>query len=121
MHSRFCGGETGSIVIAFDRPVVNGCVQHAADHPRHCERSEAIHSGKWRGGLLRCARNDGWMDRTRPSGKRRKILRRLFRGLALAQEAAEQALSVLARDQVDVADELGAALAALQHDLSAVK
>src|SRR3954454_13962787 len=47
--------------------------------------------------------------------------RRLFRRPALAQEADEQLALALARDQVDVADEFCAALAALQHDLAAVK
>src|SRR4051794_7528251 len=47
--------------------------------------------------------------------------RRLFRELALTQEAAEQLALALARDQVDVADEFCAALAALQHDLAAVE
>src|SRR4051812_32060316 len=48
--------------------------------------------------------------------------RRLFwRELALTQEAAEQLALALARDQVDVADEFCAVLAALQHDLAAVE
>src|SRR4051812_399295 len=45
----------------------------------------------------------------------------LCRGLAPAQEAAEQAARALARDQLDVANQLGAPLASLQHDLAAVK
>ena len=39
----------------------------------------------------------------------------------MAQEAAEQVAFALARDQIDVADQLGAALAPLQHDLAAVE
>src|SRR3954469_2638455 len=53
--------------------------------------------------------------------KRDRTSRRLFRRLALPQEAAEQLALALARDQLDVADELCAALAALQHDLAAVE
>src|SRR6476469_9780566 len=49
------------------------------------------------------------------------VSRRLLCSLATAQEAAEQAWSALARDQRDVADQFGAALAPLQHDLAAVK
>jgi hypothetical protein len=38
-------------------------IQYAAASPRHCERSEAIHSFFVPGhGLLRFARNDGWMQ-----------------------------------------------------------
>src|SRR5205814_2225579 len=38
-------------------------IQCAAAYQRHCERSEAIHSFFVLGhGLLRCARNDGWMQ-----------------------------------------------------------
>ena len=37
--------------------------QYVAAYPRHCERSEAIHSFfVWRHGLLRFARNDGRYD-----------------------------------------------------------
>src|SRR6476646_10500986 len=50
-----------------------------------------------------------------------KESRRFLRSLAVAQEAAEQAALALARDQVDVADQLGATLAPLQHDLPAVE
>src|SRR3954453_2649040 len=41
--------------------------------------------------------------------------------LALPEETADQAAFALAWDQVDVADQLGAALAAFEHDLAAVK
>src|ERR1700712_5148485 len=44
-----------------------------------------------------------------------------LRPLALAQEAAEQAALALARNEIDVADKLGSALPALQHDLAAVE
>src|SRR4030081_2554698 len=54
-------------------------------------------------------------------GRQRKSRRFLRRRLAAAQETAEQAALALAWDQVDVADELGAALAPLQHDLAAMK
>src|SRR4051794_38183796 len=51
----------------------------------------------------------------RPGHKRsRRLLRR---GSAAAQEAAEQAAFAFARNEIDVADELGAALALFQHDL----
>src|SRR5712671_6740268 len=37
--------------------------ENVSGTPRHCERSEAIHSFLlWRDGLLRCARNDGRRD-----------------------------------------------------------
>src|SRR5882762_3869097 len=49
-------------------------------------------------------------------------LRRLVqKRLALAQETAEPPPLALAWNEVDVADELGAALAAFQHDLAAVE
>src|SRR5258708_40022425 len=41
--------------------------------------------------------------------------------LAMAQEAAQQPALALARNEIDVADEFGAALAALEHDLAAVE
>src|SRR6476620_4691335 len=48
--------------------------------------------------------------------------RRLVGGrLAMAQEAAQQPALALARHEIDVADEFGAALASLVHDLAAVK
>jgi hypothetical protein len=56
--------------------------------------------------------------RTVRATKSRRLLR--YR-LALAQEAAEQLALALAGDQLDVADEFCAALAALQHDLAAVE
>src|SRR6267142_4516188 len=49
MHSRFCGGETGSIVVRVrsthrsSYPRKRG-IQYGTAYPRHCERSEAIHS-----------------------------------------------------------------------------
>src|SRR5260370_21213816 len=43
------------------------------------------------------------------------------RRLAMAQEAAEQPALALARNEIDVADEFGAALAPLKYDLAAVK
>src|SRR6266700_856359 len=46
---------------------------------------------------------------------------RRLRRLAVAQQAAEETAVALARDQVDVAYELGAAIAPLQHDLAAMK
>src|SRR6266508_1001151 len=104
--------------------------EYASPSPTHggSRMRESRTYGSVRGALRnerpyrdRCARNDGWIDRAHPSGKRRKILRRLFRGLAVAQESSEQVSPVLARDQVDVADQFGAALAPLQHDLAAVK
>jgi hypothetical protein len=39
----------------------------------------------------------------------------------VAQEAAEQAGFAFARNEIDVADEFGAALAPFQHDLAAVE
>ena len=54
-------------------------------------------------------------------GEKEEASRRLFRGIARAQEVAEHAAVAVAWDQVDVADELGAALAAFQHDLAAVE
>ena len=38
-----------------------------------------------------------------------------------AQQAAEQPALALARNQIDIADKLGAALAPLQHDLAAME
>src|SRR4029453_16768524 len=61
------------------------------------------------------------MKRSRtPLGEGKK-LRRLLGSLAMAQESSEQAWSALPRDQRDVADQFGAALAALQHDLAAME
>src|SRR6185312_535170 len=122
MHNRFCGRETGqSLSCSTGQPCHEWGVQYVAAYPRHCERSEAIHSAA--SGEVDCfaalAMTAGWIGRFPQA--RRKILRRLLRSLAIAQEAAEQASSALARDQVDVADQLGAALAPLQHDLAAVK
>ena len=52
----------------------------------------------------------------------RVFSRRFFRRrLAVSQEAAEQAAFALARDQIDIADEFGAALAPFQHDLAAME
>jgi len=53
---------------------------------------------------------------------RRLLLRRLVLWrLALTQEAAEQPPLAVARNEVDVADKLGATLAAFQHDLAAME
>src|SRR3977135_459323 len=57
----------------------------------------------------------------RSSGLRKHSRRLLWRRLAAAQEAAEQAALALARNEIDVADQLGAALALFQHDLAAVE
>ena len=38
-------------------------IRYTAASPRHCERSEAIHlAAQRKNGLLRCARNDGWIE-----------------------------------------------------------
>ena len=55
-------------------------------------------------------------------GGDRELSRRLLRRrLAMAQEAAEQPAFALARDEIDVADELGAALGRKHKESSARK
>src|SRR4051794_37045860 len=55
------------------------------------------------------------------SGAQKRSRRVLRDRLAPAQEAAEQAAPALARNELDVADQLGAALAPLKHDLAAME